>query len=143
MVSTSALCSIRGDATIHPDDKTVKSGPCYREIDRTWKVKDGCGNEIKHVQHLAVGSPNDPKLTFPPDVTLFCRDKKYLDPTFTGKVLTEVDRCLRNVTISPHKDTFYGECSTEEAKIERVWTVIDKCRSNVVRTQVIKLVPKG
>ena len=143
VVSTSALCSIRGDATIHPDDKTVKSGPCYREIDRTWKVKDGCGNEIKHVQHLAISSPNDPKLTFPPDVTLFCRYKKYLDPTFTGEVLTEVDRCLRNVTISPHKDTFYGECSTEEAKIERVWTVIDKCRSNVVRTQVIKLVPKG
>ena len=144
VVSTSALCSIRGDATIQPDDKIVKSGPCYREIDRTWKVKDGCGNEIKHVQHLAISSPNDPKLTFPPDVTLFCRDKKYLDPTFTGKVLTEVDRCLRNVTISPHKDTFYGECSTEEAKIERVWTVIDKCRSNdVVKTQVIKLVPKG
>ena len=143
VVSTSALCSIRGDATIHPDDKTVKSGPCYREIDRTWKVKDGCGNEIKHVQHLAISSPNDPKLTFPPDVTLFCRYKKYLDPTFTGEVLTEVDRCLRNVTISPHKDTFYGECSTKEAKIERVWTVRDKCRSNVVRTQVIKLVPKG
>ena len=144
VVSTSALCSIREDATIHRDDKTVKSGPCYREIDRTWKVKDGCGNEIKHIQHLAISSPNDPKLTFPPDVTLFCRDKKYLDPTFTGEVLTEVDRCRRNVTISPHKDTFYGECSTEEAKIERVWTVIDKCRGNdVVKTQVIKLVPKG
>ena len=144
VVSTSALCSIRGDATIQPDDKIVKSDPCYREIDRTWKVKDGCGNEIKHIQHLAISSPNDPKLTFPPDVTLFCRDKKYLDPTFTGEVLTEVDRCRRNVTISPHNDTFYGECSTEEAKIERVWTVIDKCRSNdVVKTQVIKLVPKG
>ena len=143
VVSTSALCSIRGDATIHHDDKTVKSGPCYREIDRTWKVKDGCGNEIKHIQHLAVSFPNDPKLTFPPDVTLFCRDKKYLGPTFTGEVLTEVDRCLRNVTISPHKDTFYGECSTKEAKIERVWTVIDKCRSDLVKTQVIKLVPKG
>ena len=143
VLSTSALCSIREDATIHRDDKTVKSGPCYREIDRTWKVKDGCGNEIKHVQHLAISSPNDPKLTSPPDVTLFCRDKKYLDPTFTGKVLTEVDQCLRNVTISPHKDTFYGECSTEEAKIERVWTVIDKCSSDIVKTQVIKLVPKG
>ena len=143
VVSTSALCSIRGDATIHHDDKTVKSGPCYREIDRTWKVKDGCGNEIKHVQHLAISSPNEPKLTFPPDVTLFCRDRKYLNPTFTGKVLTEVDRCLRNVTISPHKDTFYGECSTQKAKIERVWTVIDKCRSNIVKTQVINLVPKG
>ena len=142
VVSTSALCSIRGDATIQRDDKIVKSDPCYREIDRTWKVKDGCGNEIKHVQHLAISSPNDPKLTFPLDVTLFCRDKKYLDPTFTGEVLTEVDRCLRNVTIS-HKDTLYGKCSTEEAKIERVWTVIDKCRSNVVKTQVIKLVPKG
>ena len=76
VVSTSALCSIRGDVTIQPDDKTVKSGPCYREIDRTWKVKDGCGNEIKHIQHLAISSPNDPKLTFPRDVTLFCRDKK-------------------------------------------------------------------
>ena len=143
VVSTSVLCSIRGDATIQRDDKIVKSDPCYREIDRTWKVKDGCGNEIKHIQHLAVSSPNDPKLAFPPDVTLFCRDKKYLGPTFTGEVLTEVDRCLRNVTISPHRDTFYGECSTEEAKIERVWTVIDKCRSNVVKIQVIKLVPKG
>ena len=143
VVSTSALCSIRGDVTIQPDDKTVKSGPCYREIDRTWKVKDGCGNEIKHVQHLAISSPNDPKLTFPLDVTLFCRDKKYLNPTFTGKVLTEVDRCLRNVTNSSYTDTFYGECSTEKAKIERVWTVIDKCRGPVVKTQVIKLVPKG
>ena len=143
VVSTSALCSIRGDATIQRDDKIVKSDPCYREIDRTWKVKDGCGNEIKHIQHLAVSSPNDPNLTFPPDVTLFCRDKKYLGPTFTGEVLTEVDRCLRNVTISPNRDTFYGECSTEKAKIERVWTVIDKCRGPFVRTQVIKLVPKG
>ena len=143
VVSTSALCSIRGDATIQPDDKIVKSDPCYREIDRTWKVKDGCGNEIKHIQHLAISSPNEPKLTFPPDVTLFCRDRKYLNPIFTGKVLTEVDRCLRNVTISPHMDTFYGDCSTQKAKIERVWTVIDKCRSNIVKTQVINLVPKG
>ena len=101
------------------------------------------GNEIKHVQHLAISSPKDPKLTFPPNVTLFCRDKKYLDPQFTGKVLTEVDQCLRNVTISLHKDPFYGECSTEEVKIERVWTVIDKCSSDIVKTQVIKLVPKG
>ena len=143
VISTSALCSIRGDAETVHEDKVIKSFRCYREKERTWTVKDGCGNEIKHIQRLAISSPNDPNVTFPPDVTLFCRDKKYLVPKFTGEVLTEVDRCHRNVTISPHRDTFYGECSTEEAKIERVWTVIDVCRPNVVKTQVIKLVPKG
>lgn len=143
VISTSALCSIRGDAETAHEDKVIKSFRCYREKERTWTVKDGCGNEIKHIQRLAISSPNDPNVTFPPDVTLYCRDKKYLVPKFTGEVLTEVDRCHRNVTISPHRDTFYGECSTEEAKIERVWTVIDACRPNFVKTQMINLVPKG
>ena len=149
LYSTQGLCLVRGNTTNYHQDFAVGGfDPCYRKLDRVWTFQDACGgNEIKHTQHIKISTLSDPILSFPSDVTLFCRDDMYLQPQFTGEVSTrrpspKTCNISRNVSIT-HKDTYYGECSSKEARLERVWTVEDRCRSDIVKTQIIKLVPKG
>ena len=141
--SARGVCSLRGKITIKGAMDSLKDvQDCQREYRRTWEVKDSCQNVLVHVQRINVITPDDPVLTFPDDITLFCRDKKYLEPQYTGDVLRDLSVCKRNVTVT-HTDTYSGDCSKSEAKLERVWLVEDKCRASQRKTQVIKLVPKG
>ena len=141
--SAQGMCYLREKTpTISHKDNVGQRQGCHHKFDRVWTVKDGCQNEITHTQRIAIITPDDPLLKFPADVALFCRDKKYLQPEFIGEVLRDGKECSRNVTIT-HKDMYSGDCSSNEAKLERVWTVKDKCRQTIVKTQVIKLMPKG
>ena len=148
LYSTQGLCLVRGYTTNYHRDLAVGFDFCYREFDRVWTFQDACGgNEIKHTQHIKISTLSDPILSFPSDVTLFCRDNIYLQPQFTGEVSTrrpfpKTCNISRNVSIT-HNDTYYGECFSKEARLERVWTVEDRCRSDIIKTQIIKLVPKG
>lgn len=144
--SAQGVCYVRAKSPMYRISYKDTPGifpDCQHKFDRVWTVEDSCQNVVKHHQRIIIITPSDPKLTFPVDITLFCRDKKYLEPEFTGEVLKDGNICSRNVTIT-HKDTGYsGDCSTKEAKLERVWMVEDKCRKPIIKTQVITLVPIG
>ena len=141
--SAQGVCSLRGKITVSdPMDTLRKVQGCQREYDRVWKVEDSCQNVITHTQKINIIIPEDPVLTSPDDITLFCRDKKYLEPQYTGEISRDLSVCIRNVTIT-HTDKYSRDCSKSEAKLERVWLVEDKCRANQRKTQVIKLLPKG
>ena len=140
--ATQGVCYLRGKINTSHRDTVGKRPGCVREFERVWTVRDACQNVITHNQRIKIITPEDPVLTFPGDITLFCRDKKYLAPEFTGEVLRDENVCRRNVTIT-YRDTYTGDCSSSEAKLERVWSVEDKCLKSFTKTQVIKLVPKG
>ena len=137
------VCAARGNVSIWHNESSRKVRGCQQNFTRSWTVKDGCLNEIKYNQRITIIIPGKPVLTFPSNITLTCRDKEYLDPTFTGEINQEFDACKRRVNITFITNTFVGDCSRGEAKLERVWTVKDKCRKNMAVTQVITLIPRG
>ncbi|XP_068676713.1 uncharacterized protein [Montipora foliosa] len=137
------ICAARGNVSIWHNDNERKRGGCSLYFTRNWTVEDSCQNERVHTQWINITTLRDPVLTFPSNMTLTCRDKKYLDPTFTGEINQEFDACKRRVNITFIADKFVGDCSTGEAKLERAWKVKDKCRKNMVVTQMITLIPRG
>ena len=136
------ICAARGIVSIWHNDNERKRGGCSLYFTRNWTVEDSCQNERVHTQWINITTLRDPVLTFPSNMTLTCRDTKYLDPTFTGEINQQFDVCKRRVNIK-FIDKPVGDCSRGEAKLERLWMVEDKCRKNMAVTQVLKLFPRG
>lgn len=137
------VCKIRGGSVvITSKDNIVNSESCERELDRVWTIEDPCQNVVKGNQRIKISIPKDPKITFPDDTAFTCRDKKYLGPGFTGEVTVTASQCPRNVTVT-YRDKYSGDCVRNEGRIDRTWTVQDKCKPDLKRIQVIKLLPKG
>ena len=137
------VCAARGNVSIWLNESSRKVRGCQQNFTRSWTVIDGCLNEIKYNQRITIITPGKPVLSFPSNITLTCREQEYLDPTFTGEINQQFDACKRRVNITFITNTFVGDCSMGEAKLERAWTVKDKCRKNMVVTQMITLIPRG
>lgn len=141
--SARGVCKIRGGQTnISNKDSIINSKKCERELDRVWIIRDPCENVISRSQFIKISTPEDPEISFPDDMTFTCRGKKYLEPEFTGNVQVTASSCPRNVTIT-HRDSYSGDCSDDEGRLDREWTVQDKCAPSRKQIQVIKLLPKG
>ena len=141
--SAQGVCKIRGgQAVISHKDSIVSSKECERVLERLWTIKDPCENVISLSQLIKISTPEDPVIAFPDDTSFTCRRKKYLAPEFTGKVQKTVSSCIRNVTVT-HRDSYSGDCLDEEGRLDRMWTVEDKCTQTRKQIQVIKLLPKG
>lgn len=145
--SAQGVCNIRGGKTVifAKPDNIVSFQSCERVLERLWTIVDPCKNELSVSQRIKISTPQDPVITFPVDTAFTCRGKEYLAPRFTGDVqLTskEGSLCPRNVTVT-HRDSYSGDCPDEEGRLDRVWTVEDKCTRSRKDRQVIKLLPKG
>ena len=143
--SAQGVCKIRGGNIVISNKDNIESAQsCERVLERVWTIVDSCKNELSLSQRIKISTPQDPVITFPVDTTFTCRSKTYLEPEFTGNVQTskEGSLCPRNVTVT-HRDSYSGDCPDEEGRLDRVWTVDDKCTSSRKRKQVIKLLPKG
>ena len=141
--SAQGVCKIRGGQTvISHKDSIASSKECERVLERLWTIKDPCENVISLSQFIKISIPEDPVIAFPDDTSFTCRRKNYLAPEFTGKVQKTVSSCIRNVTVT-HRDSYSGDCLDEEGRLDRMWTVEDKCTLTRKQIQVIKLLPKG
>ena len=144
--SAQGVCKIRGgDIVISKKDNIESAQSCARLLERVWTIVDSCKNELSLSQRKKISTPQDPEIIFPVDTTFTCRSKKYLAPVFTGDVLVTSKKgslCPRNVTVT-HRDSYSGGCPDEEGRLDRVWTVEDKCARSKKHKQVIKLLPKG
>ena len=92
---------------------------------RTWSIKDKCGNEVKAIQKVIVKHRSDFEVVFPEDLEVNCDVLDATDSSHTGKPVITDDECenigLRYVDeISAVDD---GACY----KIIRTWTLIDWC----------------
>ena len=143
--SAHGVCKARGEAKISHIDNIVSNNTCGRITDRVWNITDSCGNSVTGIQRVTVYTPEEPTIVFPKDIVFTCREKKYLDPKFAGQVtVTSTNLCPRNVTIT-YVDRYKDDClnSNREGRLERIWTVKDKCKGSQTKSQVIILVPKG
>lgn len=141
--SAQGVCKIRGGQTvISHNDSIVSSQRCQRILERLWTIKDPCENVLSLSQLIKISTPDDPEITFPDDAAFTCRDKKYLVPGFTGNVQVNSSQCPRKVKVT-HRDSYSGDCSDKEGRLDREWTIEDKCARSRKQIQVIKLLPKG
>ena len=144
--SAQGVCKIRGGRTVISNkDSIVSSQSCERVLERLWTIVDPCNNELSLSQRIKISTPQDPVITFPVNTAFTCRDKKYLATGFTGDVQVtskEGSVCPRKVTVT-HRDSYSGDCPDEEGRLDRVWTVEDKCTGSRKHKQIIKLLPKG
>lgn len=144
--SAQGVCKIRGGKTVISSKDSIASfQSCERVLERLWTIVDPCKNELSLSQRIKISTPQDPVITFPNDTAFTCRGNKYLAPGFTGNVQVtskEGSLCPRKVTIT-HRESYSGDCADEEGRLDRVWTVEDKCIGSRKHRQVIKLLPKG
>lgn len=144
--SAQGVCNIRGGKTVISNkDSIASSQSCEHVLERLWTIVDPCKNKLSLSQRIKISTPQDPVITFPNDTAFTCRGNKYLAPGFTGNVQVsskEGSLCPRKVTIT-HHESYSGDCADEEGRLDRVWTVEDKCKGSRKHRQVIKLLPKG
>ena len=147
MKAKQGVCAIRGSVLILHKDKTVNEhfdSQCTREIKRNWTIRDACQNEIVHSQLIKIFTPRRHDLQMPRNVTLVCRNAKYLNPLYTGKVSQRfTNSCIPQVNITFMRNIFIGNCTNGVAKLERAWKVEEICRGSRMVTQIITLVPRG
>ena len=144
MNATQGVCAIRGNVRINSKTVYDRVRSCLRDIERIWTIRDACQNEIIHSQLIKILIPRTPVLQMPRNMTLICRNTKYLDPFYTGKVFQRVTSlCPPQVNITFMRDILVGNCISGVAKLERSWKVEEICRGSRIVTQTIMLVPRG
>ncbi|HQW02104.1 MAG TPA: hypothetical protein PLR30_06495, partial [Saprospiraceae bacterium] len=92
---------------------------------RTWTMKDKCGNEVKAIQKVIVKHRSDYEVVFPEDLEVNCSSPDATDTSQTGKPIITDDDC-ENIGLR-----YVDEISTIDNgacyKIIRTWTLIDWC----------------
>ena len=142
--ATQGVCAIRGNVRINSKTFYHRVRFCLRDIERIWTIRDACQNEIIHSQLIKILIPRTPVLQMPRNMTLICRNTKYLDPFYTGKVFQRVTNlCSPQVNITFMRNILVGNCISDVAKLERSWKVEEICRGSRIVTQTITLVPRG
>ncbi len=117
-----------------------KNGSCTGEtiLERTWYVKDACGNDSSQVQIITVRDTTAPTFTVPDDIVIY-KDESCdydADPSITGNPTNVDDNC------DPNPDPTYtdvveeGSCMGEEI-ITRTWKVTDDCGNYTQAVQII------
>jgi hypothetical protein len=108
--------------------------PANRQLRRTWRAVDNCGNSTTAMQTIDYRDTQAPTFTFvPPHITIECNNPL---PSSPGTP-TATDGCDPSVQI-----TFNGQTSTpgscpQQYVITRRWTAVDDCGNSVTATQSI------
>ena len=141
--SAQGVCKIRGGKPdiFHKDYPGLRQD-CWFVLERLWTIEDSCENVLSQRQLINISTPQDPIITFPDDTAFTCRREKYLVPEFTGDVQVTASKCPRKVKVT-RGDSYIGDCSDEGGRLDREWTVEDRCTQTRKQIQVIQLLPKG
>jgi hypothetical protein len=94
-------------------------------IQRTWTIKDKCGNPVTATQKIIIKHRSDFEVIFPKDIEVNCDVAQGTDSSYTGKPLISDDECEQvGVRYEDEISTVTeGACY----KIVRTWTLIDWC----------------
>ena len=139
--SAKGVCKVRGKWTILSKDNVGNFQDCIQEFDRVWTMRDACQNVLTKTQRIKIRTAEVPQIQFPAEVTITCREIKYLQPSISGKVGVWANSCPRKATIS-FQDKL-SDCKNSEGRLTRSWTVVDECRKKTSGVQIIKLLPTG
>ncbi len=110
--------------------------PGNRELMRTWKATDNCGNSTIAVQLITIQDTQKPNFTFVPlPVTIECSD---LFPVSPGAP-TATDDCDPQVQITFNGQTSVAGDCPQEYVVNRKWTATDDCGNTRTATQTITI----
>jgi len=117
--------------TIERDD----ADGCSGTIRRTWTLTDECGNTGTGTQLISVRDTLAPTFVAPFAITISCMEELN-DLDITGGVLLVNDNC-------GIRDTMYRDSIVQMdsciSRIERIWTVVDRCGNASSRVQRIDM----
>ncbi len=126
-------CDVSVTVTYLGEVCTYFNCPANRQLKRTWKATDNCGNWTTAVQLIDIRDTKAPVFTsVPAHATIECSD---LAPQ-TGQA-TATDACSEYVQV-----TFLGTSSNagdcpQEYVLLRTWRATDECGNSVTATQTI------
>jgi len=102
-------------------------------IQRTWTMRDACGNEVTARQKVLVKHRSDFEVVFPADTVMVCDYTQGTGPEVTGRPDVTDDEC-EQITVKFEDQVFSvddGACY----KIVRTWTIFDWCIYEPNRTE--------
>ncbi|MEM6965590.1 MAG: SdrD B-like domain-containing protein, partial [Bacteroidota bacterium] len=103
---------------------------CGAIIVRTWTARDNCGNIVEASQTITVQA-DDPVLSnLPTDLTVECNNIP------APATVTANSDCLGNVSVDFSENIIPGSCENNYT-IERTWTAVAGCGTNILHTQTI------
>lgn len=114
-----------------------KDIPCGKEITRTWKAVDNCGNVSTHVQVITKKDTKAPIITgVPSDITVNLDNGGSIPPV-SQDVKANDDCGSSNITVA-ETETPTNNCGGKI--ITRTWTAVDNCNNSATAKQVITVI---
>lgn len=112
--------------------ETIQAGTCPGAymLNRTWTIRDTCGNSSAQTQQILVFDTTPPVLSAQPANSTVACDNIPAPPT-----LTATDNCDANPTVT-FSETIANTCASSYL-ITRTWTATDHCFNTITHTQVI------
>ena len=137
-ITGQALATDACDADVTVTFTDLMSGSaCNRQITRTWRAIDDCGNTALAVQVIQVVDNVPPALqNVPASYTANCATFSY--PNLPTNVIA-TDNCQVPPTVNVSEQTIPGSCPGNY-QIRRTWTATDACGNTATATQVITVV---
>lgn len=121
----------------HIDIRIDSICPYEFTIQRTWTVRDFCGNVNTKIQLIDVVDDQLPTFTLPADTTVACSQTP--SPTVTG-LPTDVDgKCDANPMVTFEDVIEAGSC-INTFTVKRTWIVTDACGGKTSKLQTIVVV---
>jgi len=115
-------------STLTVQDEGSLNGCTDGWIQRTWTIKDKCGNAVTAKQKVIVKHRSDFEAIFPEDKVVECDFINSTDPDDTGRPIISDDEC-EQVGVQ-YKDQIFTIEEDACYKIVRTWTLIDWCVYN-------------
>lgn len=114
----------------------ITPGSCAQEytIQRTWRVRDTCGNVTGKVQTILVTDTQAPTFTVPGDLTVDCSEVN--DLGITGEPTNVMDNCDTVVDVS-FSDVISMMTCEYSYVINRTWRADDDCGNFTELEQII------
>ena len=108
--------------------------PANRQLRRTWRATDNCGNSTTAMQIIDIQDTQKPNFTFVPQhITIEC---SALFPVTPGTP-TATDACDPIVQITFNGQTSVAGSCPQEYVVTRQWTATDDCGNTRTATQTI------
>jgi hypothetical protein len=118
-------CRLDDASLTYTDDGDINScGEGW--IQRTWTIRDHCGNEVIAKQKVLVKHRSDFEVIFPADTVMACDFTQGTSPEITGKpVISDVD--CEQIAMKSEDQIFSVDDGVGCYKIVRTWTIFDWC----------------
>ena len=121
-------CTPENDLDVSFADEVISENcenKVQKQISRTWRVTDACGNEATCIQIINIIDDIPPVINCPRGLTVDCGQN--LDPEFLESKATATDNCSDVIISFSDDESMPNDCNFSTKTITRTWTAVDAC----------------